>query len=92
MSELMSAASVRAIAMPARRRAMAESHLRAEGGLMDRILEAARCGCLVVRYEVSRFDLELVDPCIEILVDELGYIVVEDERDEEHAVLDVRWE
>ena len=91
MAELMSAASVRAIAIPARRRAMAESHLRAEGGLMDRILEAARCGCLVVRYEVARFDLAQVDPCIELLV-ELGYVVIEDERDEEHAVLDVRWE
>lgn len=91
MAELMSAAAVRAVALPARRRALAESHLRAEGGLMDRILEAARCGCLVVRYEIGRFELELVDPCIELLV-ELGYVVIEDERDEEHAVLDVRWE
>lgn len=91
MAELMSAAAVRAIAIPARRRAMAESHLRAEGGLMDRVLEAARCGCLMVRYEVSRFDLAHVDHYIELLV-ELGYVVIEDERDEEHAVLDVRWE
>ena len=91
MAELMSAAAVRAVALPARRRALAESHLRAEGGMMDRVLEAARVGALSVREEFSRFDLELVDPCIELLV-ELGYVVIEDERDVEHAVLDVRWE
>lgn len=91
MAELMSAAEVRRVALPARRRATAESHLRAEGGLMDRVLEAARCGCLMVRWEVGRFDLAGVEPCRELLV-ELGFEVQVVERDEEHAVLDVRWE
>lgn len=91
MAEIMSAAAVRAVALPARRRAMAESYLRAEGGLMDAVLAAAHVGALSVRHPFARFDLALVDPCIELLV-ELGYVVIEDERDEEHAVLDVRWE
>ena len=90
MAEFMTAEAARRIALPALRRYKAIQYCEAEGGIMDKILEASRAGARWASYDFGRFDARMADSVAEVLV-EHGYTVKTTPQGE-GIVININWE